>query len=58
MKYIVEVREILKREIQVFAASEEDARKAVIDEYMSGELVLTAGDYSGVTEITVLKENV
>ena len=53
MKYVVEVREILRKEVQVFAVSEEDAKKAVIEEYMSGDLVLNAGDYSGVTEFTV-----
>lgn len=53
MKYVVEVRETLKKEVQVFAESEQEARKAVIDEYMSGDLVLNADDYCGVTEFTV-----
>ena len=56
MKYVVEVRETLKKEVQVFAESEQEAKQAVIDEYMAGNLVLNADDYSGVAEFTVIGE--
>lgn len=55
-KYIVTITETLKKEVQVFEKSEEDARKAVVDEYMNGNIVLTADDYMGTAEFTVREE--
>ena len=54
--FIVEVTEVLKKEVQVWAESADKAKKDVMEEYMDGNLVLTADDYHGETTFTVRED--
>lgn len=55
MKYIVEIEEVLRRDVSVEAESEAEARKVVEDMYRKGSVVLGADDFCGEADFRVVK---
>ena len=51
MKYIVEVEEILRREIRIDAESKSEAELKAFKQYRDGEVVLDANDFIGEPSI-------
>lgn len=54
-KYLVEITEILQKQITITANSREEAEQKVRDKYRNEEIVLNENDYID-TEFAVLKE--
>lgn len=54
-KYLVEITEILQKQIPITANSREEAEQKVRDKYRNEEIVLNENDYID-TEFAVLKE--
>jgi hypothetical protein len=52
MKYVVNIREILEREVEIEADSLQKAQEKIEQQYNDEKIVLTADDYKG-TEVIV-----
>lgn len=57
MKYHVDIREILRRGVEVEANSVEEAKQKVKEMYNREEIMLGWEDFSGDTDVRVYDEN-
>lgn len=53
--YTVEIKEVLRREVEIEAYSSDDAHDKVMDKYYDGDIVMDSDDVSdGETEFCVV----
>ncbi|MFV0480139.1 MAG: DpnD/PcfM family protein [Anaerorhabdus sp.] len=55
-KYIVNVKELLSRDVEVTAESKKSAIEIVALMYRNSEIVLDYSDYGGITEYSVVEK--